>query len=209
VLSAWLASVDREALLSARRERRAFASAGGARAASSLFDWPTLERVLSSTPAPDALVVRKNELLKDAPPRSAAAVRLLFAEGAGLVVRRAERHDASLRDLAHRYEREHGGVAHIQLFVTPAETHGFGWHYDNEDVFILQTEGAKTYYFRDNTQTESFDARPDFTKVRSETSPTQACTLEAGDGLFLPRGMWHVAKAVRDSLSVSLGLTAR
>ena len=40
------------------------------------------------------------------------------------------------------------GTPQVQVFATPAGTHGFGWHYDLEDVFIAQTAGMKDYYFR-------------------------------------------------------------
>jgi ribosomal protein L16 Arg81 hydroxylase len=39
------------------------------------------------------------------------------------------------------------GEVHVQLFVAPAGTHSFGWHYDDEDVYIVQTEGSKDYFF--------------------------------------------------------------
>ena len=39
-----------------------------------------------------------------------------------------------------------------------------------------------------------------------ETTPAIACTLIAGDWLYIPRGFWHVALASRDALSISVGL---
>ena len=120
-------------------------------------------------------------------------------------MRRAELHDAGLATLADSFARELGGSAHIQLFVTPGKTRGFGWHYDEEDVCIVQTQGTKTYYFRENTQ-EVVPDRFDFTRIRSETSPLMSCTLAARDLLYLPRHMWHAAKADADSLSISVGV---
>ena len=52
------------------------------------------------------------------------------------------------------------GTAHVQLFVTPAETHGFSWHYDAEEVFIVQTAGVKDYLLRENTVAASAAAMP-------------------------------------------------
>lgn len=74
-----------------------------------------------------------------------------MASGVGLVARRAVQQDADVAALASDLARDVPGETHVQLFVTPAGTHGFGRHYDFEDVFIVQTPGAKDCYFRANT----------------------------------------------------------
>lgn len=209
VLPRWLSDPDRRDLLASRAARKPYAAPHVVPDAARLFDWALLDGILAARPAPEVLVVRESALLAEPPPDSGEAARAMFERGVGLVVRRAECHHIELRTLAHAFEQALSGSAHVQLFATPAATHGFGWHYDAEDVFILQTWGRKSYYFRDNSQQPSFDPRepPDFSKIRTETSPMATCTLDAGDALFLPRGMWHVAKARTDSLSISLGLT--
>jgi ribosomal protein L16 Arg81 hydroxylase len=204
VLTRWLSEGDYRNFAAHRAGRMPFAQVGVLPAGMQPFGWETLDRVLADRTA-DVLVVRKAELLADTPPRNAQEVRALFARGAGVVVRRAERHEQGLGALAASFARELDGSAHIQLFVTPGKTHGFGWHYDEEDVCILQTEGTKTYYFRNNTQ-EVVPGRVDFTRIRTETSPLMTCTLAARDMLYLPRYMWHAAKADEDSLSISLGV---
>lgn len=193
--------------MESRRVRAPFACVAAVPAAPPLFDWDVLDGVLTATPAPDVLVVRKNELLGERPPTNSRAVRRLFERGVGIVVRRAERHDADLEALAGAFAQELGGRAHVQLFVTPGATHGFGWHYDEEEVCILQTAGTKTYYFRANTRVTEAGQTPDFTQIRAETSPLMTCTLAPRDLLFLPRRMWHVAKADTDSLSISIGVS--
>lgn len=209
MLRSWLSEAQHQVFLHARAAGLPYSCTPELEAREASFEWTLLERVLAEAPAPAVLVVRRNELLARPSPRGAAAVRALFAEGTGMVVQRAERYDAGLRSLAEAFERELSGSAHIQLFVTPASTHGFGWHFDAEDVCILQTLGTKKYYFRANTRPPASDearARPDFAAIRDECSPTMTCVLERGDVLYLPRYMWHVARAVSDSFSISLGL---
>jgi ribosomal protein L16 Arg81 hydroxylase len=41
-----------------------------------------------------------------------------------------------------------------------------------------------------------------------EKSPFQATTLVPGDVLYIPAGMWHMARAIERSLSVSVGVFA-
>jgi ribosomal protein L16 Arg81 hydroxylase len=155
----------------------------------------------------DILVVQGGREWRRAPPRSLEGLRQLFAQRLGVVVRRAEFHDPGLATLSERFARDLPGDVHVQLFATPARTHGFGWHYDAEEVFIIQTAGEKDYYFRRNTidPHPRRDVQPDFARVREERTPILTTRLVAGDWLYLPRGWWHVAKARADSLSISLG----
>jgi ribosomal protein L16 Arg81 hydroxylase len=125
-----------------------------------------------------------------------------------LVIRRAEQHDVGLAQLAMSFGRNLLGEVHVQLFVTPANTYSFGWHYDFEDVFIAQTAGVKEYFLRDNTvdRQSARGTRPDFERVRQEVSPLATARLLAGDWLYIPARWWHVAKCMEDSLSISVGV---
>jgi len=196
--------------------RQPFARPAAAADAMPCLQWETLGRLLPREDL-DVLVVRGGREHDDVPrPRDLEGLRALLDRGLGLVVRRAERRDPGLATLGSALGRELGGRAvHVQLFVTAGETNGFGWHYDAEEVFIVQTEGTKDYYFRENTVSppggagaggRAGDAQPTFERVREERSPVMTATLVAGDWLHLPRGWWHVAKARSDSLSISLGV---
>ncbi|HET6585018.1 MAG TPA: cupin domain-containing protein, partial [Nannocystaceae bacterium] len=173
-----------------------------------LFDWDVLDRVLRSEPRPDVLVVARGRTLDVPAPRDVDGTRALFREGLGLVVRRAERNDAGLAALAREFAVDLPGKVTIQLFVTPARTQGFGWHYDFEDVFIAQTAGAKSYYFRPNTvdRDAPVGSQPDFTRYTGETSPIHNARLLAADWLYIPARWWHVALCEDDALSISVGV---
>ncbi|MFZ5893897.1 MAG: JmjC domain-containing protein [Myxococcota bacterium] len=180
----------------------------------SYFDWRTLDHVLRcgvESSQSDVLVVRQGRLVPALPPRSLRDARLFLDTGASLVVRRAERRNNRLRELAASFADEIPGAAQVQLFITPKGARGFGWHYDAEDVFILQTMGSKNYFFRENTVNPRPSPQPvyDFSAVRRELTPIMTCTLLAGDWLYVPSGWWHVATAQEDSLSISVGLLPR
>lgn len=208
MLGEWLGDQSIDAFRAKHLGRAPYAQPGTAHAAITRFDWSTLGRILAE-PELDALVVRSGRHEAVAMPRDVPALRRLFAGGLGVVVRRAERHDPALRDMADAIARHVPGEPHVQLFVTPGGTHGFGWHYDAEEVFIAQTAGTKTYYFRANTIDPDPvpGAQPDFGRIRDEKTPRMSCTLVPGDWLYLPRGWWHVARAIEDSLSISIGIT--
>jgi 50S ribosomal protein L16 3-hydroxylase len=181
------------------------AQPGTALAARSLFDWSVLDRVLRASP--DVLVVSRGELLSLPPPRTLHELAGYFAAGVGLCIRHAERHDAGLAGVAAAFAPL--GAAQVQLFVTPAGTHGFGWHYDDEDVFIAQTTGMKDYYFRANTVSDCPASPARFSRFHAESSPLCTATLVAGDFLYLPSRWWHMAICHQDALSISVGVTLR
>lgn len=211
MLGEWLATSTVATFVQTHLHRNACAGAGTATRCLPLFDWDALDRVLGADPRCDALVVARGRTLDMPTPRRVARVKALMREGAGLVIRRAERNDAALAGLAAAFAEELAAEVTIQLFVTPAGTHGFGWHYDFEHVFIAQTAGAKNYYFRPNTVDPDapLGSQPDFERFRDETSPMATARLIAGDWLYIPARWWHVALCEADSLSISVGVTPR
>jgi len=211
MLGEWLATTSVATFVQTHLHRHACAGAGTAGRALPLFDWDVLDRMLATEPRCDVLVVSGGRTLDVPVPRRLARVKALMRQGAGLVIRRAERNDAGLAALAEAFAEELPGKVTIQLFVTPAGTHGFGWHYDFEDVFIAQTAGAKEYYFRPNTVDPDapLGSQPDFEQFRRETSPMATARLIAGDWLYIPARWWHVALCEEDSLSISVGVLPR
>lgn len=208
MLSEWLGPTPVGDFLRAHLHQRAFASAGTARGAGPLLDWPTVGRVLERAPEKDVLPVLRGRTAEGGVPRDLEQLRASMQRQVGVVIRRGEQYDPGLGGLAQAFARDLPGEVHLQLFVTAAGTHGFGWHYDFEDVFIVQTAGVKDYYFRENTVDRDTprDAQPDFERVRDERSPLQTARLEPGDWLYVPARWWHVALCHEDSLSISVGV---
>lgn len=210
MLQQWLGDVPVADFLASFFGRAPLARPSAAAAEAPLLQWETVDRLLRGK-ALDVLVVRGGREWPVPPPADRAGLSRLLASGLGLVVRRAERADPGLAALGARLGAELAGTVHVQLFVTAAGTSGFGWHYDAEDVFLVQTHGTKDVFFRRNTLLEepagAPGAPPDFARVREETSPHMTCRLLPGDWLYLPRRWWHVALARSDSLSISLGVS--
>lgn len=209
MLAAWLRPTSLDQFKRENLHRRPYARPSAAQGAVPLFTWSVLDRLLAIDCKPDVLIIRRNQLLDLTRPHNLIELRAVMSEGIGLVIRRAEKYDADLAGLAHGFSRELPSEVHIQLFVTPGRTYGFGWHYDEEDVFIVQTAGAKDYFFRENTVVPPHaqcDAQA-FALFANETSPLASTHLIAGDWLYIPSRWWHVAKCVEDSLSISMGVS--
>ena len=206
MIGTWLGELSREQFDSEHFQRAPLALPRVARGAIPLLTWSTvIELVPKQT---DMLVVRNGALRSDPAPSSFPEALALFREGYSLVLRRCERHDAGLRQLADAVAAEIDGDVQIQAYLTPANHFSFGWHYDCEDVFIAQTGGTKEYRLRQNTVNPqpTLDAMPKDMHYERETTPMMAATLVPGDWLYIPRGWWHMAHAGEDSLSISVGV---
>lgn len=177
----------------------------------STLDWNAFYGLVPSIPAHDVLVVRNGKLFCDLVPRTREEAKKLHQEGFSIVLRHTEKFSSSLALLAKEIEQELRGNAVIQLYSTPAGFHSFGWHYDAEEVFIIQTEGTKDYFLRENTVNPHprLETMPKDMHFEKEMSPVLVSTLIGGDFLYVPGGWWHVAKASQDSLSISIGVLPR
>jgi 50S ribosomal protein L16 3-hydroxylase len=206
IIREWLGDLELSRFLGSHLGKAPLARIGTALSGVSAYDWEHLDSVLAR--GPEMWVVAAGQLVVHPEPRSYRQLRRLFGRGAGIVVKHPERHDARFLELSAAFAEDLPGEQRILVFATPEATNGFGWHYDAEDVFVVQVAGVKDYYFRANTidLNPKAGAQPDFSQFARETSPLMHCQLIAGDVLYLPRGMWHVARARQDSLSISIGV---
>lgn len=129
-------------------------------------------------------------------------------EGWTIFVRHAERYDEAISRLAAEFQAGFQAPIDVHFFCTPPATQGFGWHYDVEDVFILQTQGSKKYWLRKNTVNPwpLVETTPDDLSYKAERSLPMECTLRAGDWLYIPMGYWHATQADELSVSLSVGM---
>jgi ribosomal protein L16 Arg81 hydroxylase len=190
--------------------RLPFTLSGGARSACELGTWSVLGRLLACEGA-DVMVVRDGVRYEGPDPQSLETARSLSAQGYTILVRHAERHDARLAGLAAAFGRDFAADVDVHVYVTPPGKHGFGWHYDAEDVFILQTAGRKEYSLRKNTvhPWPLVETIPADMLYEREQMPLARVLLAAGDWLYIPCGYWHKADAAESeetSISLAVGV---
>lgn len=209
MLQRWLGQVHLEEFRSRYLQQQPLATPGGGMDVRHACDWQELGHLLEAASS-DVLVVAASQLLAVPAPRTLAELRALFRAGAGVALRNPAPCGPGLLEISRALARDVPGDQRVIVFATPKATHGFGWHYDAEDVFIVQTAGDKEYFFRANTVDPEpvRGGQPDFSLIRRERTPVMSCRLVAGDFLYLPRGFWHVAYAHEDSLSLSIGVFA-
>lgn len=203
----WLADLSAREFVERYYGKLPLSRSGHAQSWCRYGQWAAWEPLLAD-PSADVLVVRQGERYAGAPPRTAAAAEQLSAEGYTLLVRHAEKHDAGLAELAQGFSRDFAAAANIHAYATPARQFGFGWHYDAEEVFIVQLSGQKEYALRKNTvhPWPLEETLPDDMQYEREIMPMMRCLLSAGDWLYIPSGYWHKAQTVGDETAMSLAL---
>lgn len=131
-----------------------------------------------------------------------------YQEGRTVLVRHAEQAHPVLGNIAKDFNKLFNAPIDIQLYCTPAGQEGFEWHYDVEQVFVIQSAGEKEFRLRKNTtsprplsyenQKEHFLKEPPSAEIR--------CWLKPGDWLYIPAGYWHKAQALTNSCHLSVGV---
>jgi ribosomal protein L16 Arg81 hydroxylase len=169
--------------------------------------WETLGKLLADDMS-DVVVGAGGEQAAVETPRSLDAANSILDAGWTIGIRHAQRCDDRLAALAAAFRETFRSEVDVQLYCTPAGQHGFGWHYDAEDVFVLQSVGQKTWWLRKNTVNPwpLIDALPENMQYEREIMPAMRCHLHPGDWLYVPAGYWHRTEAEESSISLSVGI---
>ncbi len=192
--------------------RKPYASPNQAQPFCNLISWPVLED-LFHLQNKDSWPVRQGQISKEFTNSTGTLNPLLarcaFASGHSIVIRHAEKSHMPLHRIAEQFQTFFARPVDLQVYVTPAGEQGFDWHYDVEEVFVIQTHGAKEFRLLKNTTTSK--PLPMLSKENSRFSdepktPELRCLLHAGDWLYIPAGYWHKAQAIRDSFHISVGV---
>lgn len=135
-----------------------------------------------------------------------AGLHPLLAAGASLALDGADQLHRPLGRLAEGLERRYRTAVRANLYASWTEVEGFGVHWDDHDVVVLQIDGAKRWRIYGPTRrwplyqdTEQPDEPP--------TDPVADLILHPGDLLYVPRGWWHSVSADQGgpSLHVTFG----
>jgi ribosomal protein L16 Arg81 hydroxylase len=202
-----LGDVPRSRFMEDHFFKQPFARPGGCKQFTALGSWQALESILTQ-PGVDCLAGKEGRRWDGPLPPSPAEARRLVGDGYTLGVRHAERHYAGLSELAAGFHRDFLAPVNVHLYCTPAGQAGFGWHYDAEDVFLLQTQGSKEWWLRKNTVNPwpLVETLPADMRYEREVMPVLRCRLHAGDWLYIPAGYWHRTEAGEESISLSVGI---
>ncbi|MFD4904123.1 cupin domain-containing protein [Kitasatospora purpeofusca] len=130
-----------------------------------------------------------------------------LADGATLVLDAVDELHPGIDGLATQLEGWLRTGVQVNLYASWTGIEGFGVHWDDHDVVVVQIDGAKRWRLYGPTRTAPMHRDVDVPEPPPE-EPVADLVLNAGDMLYLPRGWWHAVAASegQHSLHVTCGL---
>lgn len=208
---------EREALINIRGEPERYAE---------LLTLDALDQFIASADLREGMIDltnHRNRISRDAYVDEAGKVsRVAIAEEylRGSTIILPQLHDSmfNLSEFCRALEEVFSCHMQTNIYLTPQPeaadgegNQGFPIHYDNHDVFVMQISGAKAWRLY-GTPVETPFRGEQFELGRHEPGPiTQQFTLEAGDCVYIPRGLMHDAENVgaEPSLHITVGLITK
>jgi ribosomal protein L16 Arg81 hydroxylase len=136
-------------------------------------------------------------------------VNKLFTKGATFKISQFEQIYPEMKQLCNTFAESISFIEeiHLNLYYSPQKSQAFKSHFDKHDVFILQISGNKTWEVFKHQEDNPL---PEYKIPRTEsflTSEKHSINLNAGDLLYIPRGMWHnVFSNDSSSLHLTVGI---
>lgn len=188
--------------------RLPFSKTHGAEDFKQLLNWDVVKQVIDAKKSV-LRIVQDGKVIKDYVDLSFDEAKAHHEQGHTLLLRFAEKSSPMLNAIAQDFARSFHSEVDIQLYCTPEGHNAFGWHYDVEEVFIIQAKGSKAYTIRPNTVHPNplVSSIPKNLHYELEKTPIEInVTLEEGDWLYIPSGWWHVARTQKESMHISIGI---
>ncbi|MGW2592494.1 cupin domain-containing protein [Streptomyces sp. NPDC001515] len=132
-----------------------------------------------------------------------AALHEQLANGATLVIDAVDELSPGVQRLASELEIALRSKIQVNLYASWTAREGFGVHWDDHDVVVVQIDGSKRWKLYGPTRTAPMHldvAEPG----RPPEEPVAEFVLTSGDMLYLPRGWWHAVSASEGDRSLHL-----
>ncbi|MEU1281108.1 cupin domain-containing protein [Streptomyces sp. NPDC005805] len=117
-----------------------------------------------------------------------------LADGATLVLDPIDELHPGVGALAQELERQLRTGVQVNAYASWTPEEGFGVHWDDHDVLVLQLDGAKRWRIHGPTRQAPLHRDTDVPEP-PPGEPLVELVLNAGDMLYLPRGWWHAVAA--------------
>jgi ribosomal protein L16 Arg81 hydroxylase len=141
-------------------------------------------------------------------------MEVFLAGGASLVANEVQTLHSPIDRAAAALGRAFAAQVGANVYCSFKDVQAFGPHYDNHDVFAVQTEGEKIWRIYETQMDTPVDLPPATEETRQWLEQMHGPLLtevrmRPGDVLYLPRGQFHEALAVDGpSLHVTFSVTA-
>ncbi|MEW7281272.1 cupin domain-containing protein [Aquimarina sp. 2201CG1-2-11] len=130
-----------------------------------------------------------------------------YAEGYTLVINEIDRFWAPIQTLCHNLRAFLSHKTMVNMYLTPKNQAALLPHYDTHDVFVVQVAGKKHWKLYDTVYPTPQVGSPQPIFAREHLSNARDITLNAGDVLYIPRGIPHEAITTDESsLHLTIGV---
>lgn len=130
-----------------------------------------------------------------------------LSDGASLVLDAVDALHRGVERFAETLERRLRADVQVNLYASWTSKEGFGLHFDDHDVVVIQLEGTKRWKIHEPTRIDPLRIDVEVPEA-PQGDPVAEIVLRAGDMLYLPRGWWHAVAATEGrSLHLTCGLT--
>jgi ribosomal protein L16 Arg81 hydroxylase len=134
-------------------------------------------------------------------------VYALYREGATIVLQALERSWRPLIEVCKALEADLGHPVQANMYLTPTNAQGFAAHHDTHDTLILQVEGRKRWKIYNMPFALPLPSQGTLPPGVDYGPVEQEIVLEAGDTLYMPRGVIHEALTSDSySMHVTVGI---
>lgn len=134
-----------------------------------------------------------------------------FQRGATIILNQLQRADETMAGFCRSLEEVFSCHVQSNAYLTPPENQGFNTHYDDHDVFIVQVHGEKLWRLYEKPVENPYSGEGFKAGVHSPGEVDQEFLLQAGDCLYIPRGLMHDASVHGNdhSLHITVGLIVK
>ncbi|MGW2508447.1 cupin domain-containing protein [Streptomyces scopuliridis] len=124
-------------------------------------------------------------------------------QGATLVIDAVDELHSGVQLIASQLEEALRAQVQVNLYASWTSKEGFGTHWDDHDVVVVQLDGSKRWKLYGPTRTAPMHRDVAEPEPPPET-PVAEFVLTPGDVLYLPRGWWHSVSASEGERSMHL-----
>lgn len=137
-------------------------------------------------------------------------VMKLFHEGGTIVLNHQHKWQPELAKFCRAMEQYFSQPFQTNIYFTPPNAQGFDIHFDTHDVFVLQIAGRKDWQIFNTAIDLPLVGQGENPKPEDIGKVEMECALEAGDLLYIPRGILHKAESTNEiSLHATVGVLAK
>jgi ribosomal protein L16 Arg81 hydroxylase len=113
----------------------------------------------------------------------------LYNAGATIVINSAQAAIPPLANVCRLVAQELKINLQANIYITPANSQGFGMHYDPHDIFLLQIKGPKRWKIYDSGE----ELPTTYSSFKKTPALISEFEINSGDFLYMPRGTVHEA----------------